>query len=487
MSRVVILGAGVAGHTAALHAKRILGKKHEVIVVSPNSKWNWIPSNIWVGVGRMSQRQVVFPLAPVYKRKHIEFQQAKATAIYPDGFDGSKRGMVEIEYTSADKKGKTAKIEYDYLVNATGPQLRFDLTPGLGPDGGHSLSVCTYSHAHEASEKLKGIIAELKAGAKKTLVVGMGHGVCTCEGAAFEYVFNVETELRNAGVRKNATVVYLTNEKELGDFGVGGITFKTKKGLVTSEQWMGGLFHERDIKVIDSAHVTKVAPGKVHYEQIDGTVGTQEFDFAMLLPPFRGANLKAFDAKGKEITEKLFMPNNFMKVDANYEVKPFAQWSAEDWPVTYQSPEYSNIFAAGIAFAPPHAISEPHQTPSGAPVAPAPPRTGMPSGVQGRAVAETIAERVLTNNPDAPAKEASMGEMGAACIASVGVGMMKGEAASIVMSPIVPNFANFPETGRDLGVTTGELGLAGHWIKRLLHTMFIYKAKAYPGWALIPE
>ena len=80
-----------------------------------------------------------------------------------------------------------------------------------------------------------------------------------------------------------------------------------------------------------------------------------------------------------------------------------------------------------------------------------------------------------------------MGEMGAACIASVGVGMLKGEAASIVMSPIVPNFAHFPETGRDLGVTTGELGLAGHWIKRLLHTMFIYKAKAYPGWALIPE
>jgi sulfide:quinone oxidoreductase len=288
-------------------------------------------------------------------------------------------------------------------------------------------------------------------------------------------------------VRDNATVVYLTNEKELGDFGVGGITFKTKQGLVTSEKWMGGLFEERGIKVIDSAHVTKVDPGKVHYEQIDGTVSSQVFDFAMLLPPFRGANLTAFDAKGKEITDKLFMPNNFMKVDANYEVKPFAQWTSDDWPVTYQSPEYSNMFAAGIAFAPPHAISEPHQTPSGAPVAPAPPRTGMPSGVQGRAVAETIAERILTNNPLAPAKEASMGEMGAACIASVGVGMLKGEAASIVMSPIVPNFAHFPETGRDLGVTTGELGLAGHWIKRLLHTMFIYKAKAYPGWALIPE
>ncbi|MCL2489411.1 MAG: tryptophan 7-halogenase, partial [Propionibacteriaceae bacterium] len=52
MTRIVVLGAGIAGHTAALHLKRRLGSAHDVIVVSPNSKWNWIPSNIWVGVGK---------------------------------------------------------------------------------------------------------------------------------------------------------------------------------------------------------------------------------------------------------------------------------------------------------------------------------------------------------------------------------------------------------------------------------------------------
>ena len=64
MARVVILGAGISGHTAALHLRRLLGKDHEVVVVSPNSDWNWIPSNIWVGVGRMSPEEVTFPLAP---------------------------------------------------------------------------------------------------------------------------------------------------------------------------------------------------------------------------------------------------------------------------------------------------------------------------------------------------------------------------------------------------------------------------------------
>ena len=78
MSRLVILGAGIAGQTAALHAARRLGAKHEVVVVSPNSKWNWIPSNIWVGVGVMKPEEVTFPLRPVYDKTGITFHQANA-------------------------------------------------------------------------------------------------------------------------------------------------------------------------------------------------------------------------------------------------------------------------------------------------------------------------------------------------------------------------------------------------------------------------
>ena len=80
MAKIVILGAGVSGHTAALHLKRLLGSKHSITVVSPNSKWNWIPSNIWVGVGEMEKKDVIFPLAPVYRRKGIDFRQAKGVA-----------------------------------------------------------------------------------------------------------------------------------------------------------------------------------------------------------------------------------------------------------------------------------------------------------------------------------------------------------------------------------------------------------------------
>lgn len=85
MGRLLILGAGIAGQTAALHAKNKLGSSHEVTVVSPNSQWNWIPSNIWIGTGYMKPEQVTFPLAPVYDKTGITFHQAKAVSIHPEG------------------------------------------------------------------------------------------------------------------------------------------------------------------------------------------------------------------------------------------------------------------------------------------------------------------------------------------------------------------------------------------------------------------
>ena len=57
----------------------------------------------------------------------------------------------------------------------------------------------------------------------------------------------------------------------------------------------------------------------------------------------------------------------------------------------------------------------------------------------------------------------------------------------MTMYPVVPDYQRFPVHGRDLRYTTGEIGSAGHWIKSLLHFLFLYKAKARPGWWIIPE
>ncbi|WP_343602938.1 FAD/NAD(P)-binding oxidoreductase [Mycobacterium sp.] len=485
MARVVILGAGIAGHTAALHLRRWLPHKHEIVVVSPNADWNWIPSNIWVGVGRMEPTKVLIPLKPIYQRKGIVFHQARATAIRPEGTGEQSSPSVDLTYTDEEHRGQSGTLAYDYLINATGPQLNFAATPGLGPDGGHSWSVCTAAHAAETAKALDQVIAKLKAGQKQRLVVGVGHGTATCEGAAFEYTFNVEQVLRAAGVRDLAEIFYLTNEYELGDFGVDGMRFVDKGFLQSSRMWTESLFRERGVKAITQAHVQEVTAGKLRYEQLDGNDHVLDFDFAMLLPPFRGADLTAYDKGGNDITSVLFAPSGFLKVDADYSGKPYEQWSAEDWPHTYESVAYPNIFAPGIAFAPPHPISRPRKSANGTVISPSPPRTGMPSGVMAKTVAETIRDRI--KNPEAAAHRASMATMGAACVASAGGGFRAGSAASMTMYPVVPDWVKYPQTGRDIAGTFGELGLAGHWIKALLHHMFIYKAKAKPLWWLIPE
>ena len=262
MARVVVLGGGIAGHTAALHLTRMLKRSDEVVVVTPNSNWNWIPSNIWVGVGRMKTDQVTFKLGPDL--------QAQGDRVPPGAGHGDPsrratgRGPGRSSTSPTPTRpgpGSTATLEYDYLINATGPKLNFGATPGLGPDG-HSYSVCTSGHAVEASAALQASIARMKQGERQVLVVGMGHGTCTCEGAAFEYAFNVEHEVRQAGVRDLADIVYLTNEYELGDFGVGGLTFTQQGFQTTSKLWTESLFRERGIRAITGAHVERRRGGR---------------------------------------------------------------------------------------------------------------------------------------------------------------------------------------------------------------------------------
>ena len=154
----------------------------------------------------MTPEQVPFPLAPIYKRQGITFHQAKAVAIRPEGDAADPIGAVDIVFIGTGREGPTDRLRYDYLINATGPKLRFDLTPGLGPDA-NSMSVCTSGHAAQASAVLDKVVDRLRPGQPQTLVIGMDHGGCTCEGAAFEYVFNVDHVLRERGVRDFAEVV----------------------------------------------------------------------------------------------------------------------------------------------------------------------------------------------------------------------------------------------------------------------------------------
>ena len=486
MADIVILGAGIAGHTAAAYLHKYLGRDHRITVVTPNRYYHWIPSNIWVGVGQMTVDQVRFELKPLYDKWGIEFVQAKAQDFFPEGDRARSRGFVRVVYTEASRAGETADLEYDFLINATGPKLNFEATEGLVPGQGNIASVCSYTHAAEAWELLQTKLDRMAAGERQTFVIGTGHPLATCQGAAFEYILNVSFEIRRRGLEHMADMVWLTNEYELGDFGMGGAFIKKGGYISNTKLFTESYFVERNISWIKRAGVKAVTPTEIHYETLDGEMHSQPYDFAMLIPGFSGHGFKAYDKQGADITDRLFAPNGFMKVDADYSGKPYEAWSVSDWPETYQNPSYPEIFAPGISFAPPHAISKPMKSKNGTAIFASPPRTGMPSGVMGKVTAQNVAEWIKSGQP-VLRHRASMGKMGAACIVSAGYGMTQGTAATMTVSPIVPDWEKYPEWGRNIDDTVGEPGLAGHWMKWFMHYMFLYKAKGRPLWWMIPE
>ena len=81
----------------------------------------------------------------------------------------------------------------------------------------------------------------------------------------------------------------------------------------------------------------------------------------MLIPFFRGTALKHMT------NMEQILPKNFSRIyDSRCRLfsKPYEEWTAR-LPETYQNPSYPNIFAPGIAFAPPHSISKPRKSPNG--------------------------------------------------------------------------------------------------------------------------
>jgi len=477
MAKTVILGAGFSGQYAALVLKAALKGKgdHTVTVINPFPKFTYIPSLIWVGTAQMGVEKIQFDLAPVYDRVGIEFVQGLATEIHPD------ERYVAVERRD-NGSSKVDRVDYDYLINATGPHLNFDATPGLGPEKGFTNSVCTPIHATDTAENYLELVKRLQTGARATVVVGTGHGDCTCQGAAFEYISLIHNDLSERGLRERVDLRWLSNEPAPGDFGIDGFEARMGSILFTSEDMCSALFRDYEINCEVRSHVHRVDERRIYAENQAGEYKEIEYDFAMLIPPFRGKSIRYLDRDGNDLSGTLLNPAGFLKVDATYG-KCYDDLVAEDWPRTYQNKTYPSLFAVGIAFAPPGTTSKPCRSRNGTSISPTIPRTGYTSELTGKAAALNVAELIQGNEP---CHSASLAESAGMCVASLRNSWTKGSAAVIGIHPIVRNKQRYPDHGRDLEASTLEMGLAGAWLKKGLHHAFLYKLSAKPLWQYIP-
>jgi sulfide:quinone oxidoreductase len=351
MATVVVLGCNFAGLTSALETRRHLGDTPDrVIVVSRTTDFLFTPSLIWVPFGEREIADISLPVAPILQEHGIEFVHATATRIDPEA---------SVVQTTA------GQFEFDYLVIATGPELDWSV-PGTGPDG-HTSCICTPPDAMAAREAFRRFVDN-----PGPAVIGAIQGA-GCTGAAYEFLFNFEDQLRRQGIRDRVELTWITPEPFLGHFGIGG--------MPGGEALLKAFTQHLGVRTIVNAEVERVEPGTVVLR--DGR--RLPFAYAMLMPPFLGQRVVR-DSPG------LGNPRGYVPV--------------ED---TYQHRRYPHIFAAGIAIDVP--------VPFATPVAVGVPKTGYPADVAGKTVGENIARLIRS---DARLKERPFARIPGLCVMDAG-------------------------------------------------------------------
>ena len=359
MAHIVVMGAGLGGMPAAFELRAQLGAQHRITVINRQDDFQFVPSNPWVAVGWRKRQDITLPIAPVLRKRGIDFIGQPVARI-----DAAANRLLLAD---------GGDVPYDYLVITTGPKLSFDEVPGAGPEGGHTHSVCTVDHAEKTWAAYQEFLKDPGA-----VIIGALPGA-SCYGPAYEYSFILNTDLRRRRLRHKVPITFVTAEPYIGHMGLGGVG--DSKGMLESE------FRNNDVKWITNAKVTRVEPGKMWVTEVDAngqTVREHElpFRFSMMLPAFKGVDAVAG-------VEGLCNPRGFVLVDDNQ-----------------RSRKYRNIYSAGVCIAIPPVEVTP--VPTGAP------KTGYMIETMITAIARNIAAE-LAGQP-ASAK----GSWNAICLADMG-------------------------------------------------------------------
>ncbi|MFP5440790.1 MAG: NAD(P)/FAD-dependent oxidoreductase [Gammaproteobacteria bacterium] len=401
MAHVVILGAGLGGMPAAYEMRALLGSEHRVTVINERPDFQFVPSNPWIAVGWRKRPETSFPVAPQLAKRGIDFIGQRATAIDP----------VAKTITLADG----SNVAWDHLIITTGPRLAFEATPGAGPHGGHTQSVCTLDHAEKAHEDFLALAKN-----PGPVIVGALPGA-SCFGPAYEYALILDTVLKKQKIRDRVPITFVTAEPYIGHLGLGGVG--DSKGMLESE------FRSRHIKWITNAKTTKVEAGKMFVDELDdaGNLKKQHelpFVHSMMIPAFTGVEAVAN-------VEGLCNPKGFVLIN--------------DY---HQSPKYPEIWSAGVCVAIPPVETTP--VPCGTP------KTGYMIESMVTAIVHNIADALAGKPPS------HKGTLSALCLADMG-----DTGAAFVAIPQIP----------PRNVTWFRKGLWVHWAKIAFEKYFIYKMK----------
>ncbi len=317
MAHIVIIGAGLGGMPMAYEIREAARAEDRITVVSDSPIFHFVPSNPWVAVDWRKRDEIELDVAPLLARRGIDFVPTGVRRVHP--------GENRLELADG------GRLDYDFLIVATGPKLAFDEVEGLGPQG-HTQSICHVEHAARAQQAWERFVAE-----PGPIVVGAVQGA-SCFGPAYEFAMIMETDLRRRKLRDRVPMTFVTPEPYIGHLGLGGVG--DSKGLMES------IFRDKHVRWICNARVSRVEAGKMFVTEHDEDGKPKKehelpFAYSMMLPAFKGVDA-VFGIEG------LTNPRGFVLIDP---------WQ--------RNPAFPNIYAVGVCVAIPPVETTP--VPTGTP------------------------------------------------------------------------------------------------------------------------
>jgi sulfide:quinone oxidoreductase len=401
MATIVVLGAGIGGVPAAYELKDRLGQEHDVVLIGSQSYFQFVPSNPWVAVGWREPEAVSVELESPLRKRGVHFIHDRATGIDPRG----RKVLL------AD----AGAVEYDYLVITTGPELAFDAIEGLGPENGHTQSICTLNHARRAWQDYQRFLDD-----PGPMIIGAVQGA-SCFGPAYEFAMIVDADLRKRRLRDRVPITFVTSEPYIGHLGLGGVG--DSKSLMEHE------LRERHIRWVTNARVDRVGANQMQVTEVDEDGEDRRrhelpFRFSMMLPAFRGVEAVAG-------VEGLCNAKGFVNIDRHQ-----------------RNPNYPEIYAAGVCVAIPPVEETP--LPVGAP------KTGYMIESMISAIVHNIAADLEGEPVEAEAT------WNAICLADLG-----DSGVAFVALPQIP----------PRNVTWAKQGKWVHWAKVAFEKYFLRKVR----------
>ncbi|MDW8395831.1 MAG: FAD/NAD(P)-binding oxidoreductase [Anaerolineae bacterium] len=296
MKRLLILGAGTAGTMVANRLSRTLDRDEwKITVVDQHDTHYYQPGFLFIPFGIYTKADVVKP-----RRDFI-----------PPGVELilSPVEVIEAERNRVRLAQDNRWLEYDFLVVATGAQIRPDQTPGLME---HEWRRSIYDfYTLEGALALAKHLRTWKGG---RLVVNVVDNPIKCPVAPLEFLMLADWFFHEQGIRDRVELIYATP-----------LSAAFTKPIAAKR--LGYLLEQKGIKVVPDFMVERVDPDArklIAYDEQE-----VEYDLLVSVPLNMGDEVIARSGLGDAL--------NFVPVDKH----------------TFLSPKYPNLFVLGDAAAVP--------------------------------------------------------------------------------------------------------------------------------------